>query len=188
VQFGRQIPTFRIELWLWNVHLSVPPISLSLSLSLYIYIYIYRCARGNVPDFYRMFLILKYADIIQNTYVQSWTVTDIMAREQCGLLAGPRTVPVSWQVCPWVWCRMTADTSRKLHMCFLQGTLPCTGSHVMSVVAIHVSCIVLGIVRTTLTWRASFFVVQLNGFMSLTSYFDATYIINITETTYPCQF
>jgi hypothetical protein len=59
-----------------------------------------------VPDFGRVFLTLKYADITQNTHVQSWTVTDIMAREQCGLLAGPRTVPVSWHRClslskPW---------------------------------------------------------------------------------------
>jgi hypothetical protein len=51
-----------------------------------------------VPDFGRMFLILKYADITQNTYVQSWMVTEIMAREKCGLLAGPRTVSVGWQV------------------------------------------------------------------------------------------
>jgi len=35
--------------------------------------------------------MLKYTDITQNTYVQSGTVTEIMAREKCGLLAGPRT-------------------------------------------------------------------------------------------------
>jgi len=29
------------------------------------------CPRRNVPDFGRVFLILKYTDIIQNTYVQS---------------------------------------------------------------------------------------------------------------------
>ena len=46
-----------------------------------------------------VFLMLKYTDITQNTYVQSWTVTEITAREKCGLLAGPRTVPVSWQLC-----------------------------------------------------------------------------------------
>ena len=46
-------------------------------------------------DFGRVFLMLKYTDITQNTFVQSWTVTEIMAREKCGLLAGPRTVPVS---------------------------------------------------------------------------------------------
>jgi len=48
-----------------------------------------------VPDFGRVFPMLKYTDITQNTYVQSWTVTEIWARENFGLLAGPRTVPVS---------------------------------------------------------------------------------------------
>jgi len=42
-----------------------------------------------------VFLMLKYTDITQNVYVRSETVTEIIAREQCGLLAGPRTVPVS---------------------------------------------------------------------------------------------
>jgi len=48
-----------------------------------------------VPDFGRVFLMLKYTDITQNIYVQSEMVTEIMAREKCGLLAGSRTVPVS---------------------------------------------------------------------------------------------
>ena len=39
------------------------------------------CPRRNVPHFGRVFLMLKYTDITQNTYVQSWTVTEIMARE-----------------------------------------------------------------------------------------------------------
>ena len=39
------------------------------------------CPRRNVPEFGRVFLMLKYTDITQNTYVQSWTVTEIMARE-----------------------------------------------------------------------------------------------------------
>jgi len=43
--------------------------------------YIYRCPRRNVPDFGRVFLMLKYTDITQNTYVQSGTVTEIMASE-----------------------------------------------------------------------------------------------------------
>jgi len=47
-----------------------------------------------VPDFGWVFLMLKYTDITQNTYVQSGTVTEIVAREKCGLLAGPRTVLV----------------------------------------------------------------------------------------------
>jgi hypothetical protein len=29
------------------------------------------CPRRNVPDFGRVFLMLKYTDIIQNTYVKS---------------------------------------------------------------------------------------------------------------------
>jgi len=47
---------------------------------------------GNLNQLYRMsqeecarlggvFLMLKYTDITHNTYVQSWTVTEIMARE-----------------------------------------------------------------------------------------------------------
>ena len=48
----------------------------------YVYIYIYMgiwvyihtytgCPRRKVPDFGRVFLMLKYTDITQNTYVQS---------------------------------------------------------------------------------------------------------------------
>ena len=58
------------------------------------------CPRRNVPDFGRVFLMLKYTDITQNTYVPSWTVIEIMAREKCDLLSGPCTVPVSWQPYP----------------------------------------------------------------------------------------
>jgi hypothetical protein len=43
--------------------------------------YYTECPRRNVPDFGRVFLMLKYTDITQNTYVLSWTVTEIMARE-----------------------------------------------------------------------------------------------------------
>jgi hypothetical protein len=76
---------------------------------IYIYIYIYihthtytGCPGRNVKNFWSVFLMLKYTHITQNTYIQSWTVTEIMAREMCGLLADPRTVPASWQssACP----------------------------------------------------------------------------------------
>jgi len=53
-----------------------------------------------VPDLERMFLKLKYPDITRNTYIQSSTVTEIMSREECGLLAVPRTVPGSCDVLP----------------------------------------------------------------------------------------
>jgi hypothetical protein len=58
------------------------------------------------------------------------------------------------EVCPWVWCLMTAHTSRK--PCFLQGTLCCAVSHVTSVLAIHVYRIVAGTLSSTMTWSASF--------------------------------
>jgi hypothetical protein len=52
------------------------------------------CPGGNVPDFGRIFLRLKYTDITQNTYIRIWTVTEIMSREKYGLLVIPRTVSV----------------------------------------------------------------------------------------------
>ena len=39
------------------------------------------CHRRNGPNFGRVFLMLNYTDITQNTYVQSWTVSEIMASE-----------------------------------------------------------------------------------------------------------
>ena len=39
------------------------------------------CNRRNGPDFGRVFLMLKYNEKPQNTYIQSWTVSEIMASE-----------------------------------------------------------------------------------------------------------
>ena len=59
------------------------------------------CSRRNVPDFGRVFLMLNYTDITQNTYIQSWTVTEIIAREKCGLHRCWRTVRRPWRhTCP----------------------------------------------------------------------------------------
>jgi len=44
-----------------------------------------------VVDFGRVFLMLNYTDITQNTYIQSLTVTQ-MTIEKCGLQGCPRTV------------------------------------------------------------------------------------------------
>jgi hypothetical protein len=62
--------------------------------------------------------MLKYTDITQNTYIQSWTVMEITAREKCGLLAVPRTVPVKLtcypytaHVCPWDWNAVNIATA-----------------------------------------------------------------------------
>jgi len=41
--------------------------------------------------------MLNYTDIPQNTYIQSWTVTEIMVIEKCGLLGCPRTVRRQWR-------------------------------------------------------------------------------------------
>jgi hypothetical protein len=49
------------------------------------------CPRRNVPNFGIVFLVLKYTDITQNTYIQSWKVTEKITREKWGLLAVPNT-------------------------------------------------------------------------------------------------
>jgi len=59
------------------------------------------CNRRNVRDFGRVFLMLNYTDITQNTYNRSWTVTEIMAIEMCGILGCLRTVRRPWRhTCP----------------------------------------------------------------------------------------
>ena len=60
---------------------------------IYIDIYIYTgCPRRNVPDFERVFLMLNYTGITQNTYIQSAMVTEILAREKCGILWCMRSI------------------------------------------------------------------------------------------------
>ena len=54
------------------------------------------CPRRNVSDFGRVFLRSNYTDITQNTYTQSSMVTEILAREKCGLLWCLRSI-----LCPW---------------------------------------------------------------------------------------
>jgi len=47
-------------------------VDIYIDVDIYIHIYIYtKCPRRNVPDFGKVFLMLKYTDITQNTYVQS---------------------------------------------------------------------------------------------------------------------
>jgi len=63
-----------------------------------IYIYIYTgCPRRNLRGFGRVFLMLNYTDITQNTYIQSWTVTELMAIGKCWLLGCSRTVRRPWR-------------------------------------------------------------------------------------------
>jgi hypothetical protein len=111
------------------------------------------CPGRNVRNFRRVFLMLKYTDITQNTYIQSWTVTEIMARETCGLLWGRRTVAASWQpqhARPSVWYRITsrALSLSNLHTFRLlreySSQICCTVLGWRQRWAIHMSCIVAG--------------------------------------------
>ena len=62
-----------------------------------LYVSIYRVSQENGPNFGRVFLMLNYTDITQNTYIPSWTVTEIMAREKCGHLASCISADV-WRI------------------------------------------------------------------------------------------
>ena len=63
------------------------------------------CNRRNGPDFGRVFLTSNYTNITQNTYIQSWTVTEILAREKSGLLWCLRTVLVGDIILPPTWTK-----------------------------------------------------------------------------------
>ena len=110
------------------------------------------CPRRNGQNFGRVLLTLKYTDITQNTYVQSWTVTEIKAREKCGLFAVPRTVPGSRDLIP-IRCALSV-----LVYSWLKHVPRC-----------DCTCKVLGNPKENYDISASVFVVQFNGFMSLTS-------------------
>jgi hypothetical protein len=125
------------------------------------------CPRRNVPDFGRVFLVLKYTDITQNTYVQSWTVTEIMVREKWGLPWDSTHCTCQLTVLsvssPWVWCHITPTQltlASKLHMYFLQGDV--SAGH---------SCAMYSAwsPKDNYDVNASVYVVQFNGFMSLIS-------------------
>ena len=55
----------------WKLHLNNPAASQSTEKSQHVPIVVYRCPRRNVRDFGRVFLMLNYTDITQNTYIQS---------------------------------------------------------------------------------------------------------------------
>ena len=107
---------------------------------------------GKVPDFGRMFLTFKYTDITQNTYIRSWTVTEIMAREKCSLLAVPRTVAVSRVVTRTLRMSVLQSHSRvKLIPPSLSTDVTVTVNCNSILLDIHVPCKVFGTLRTTTT-------------------------------------
>jgi len=77
-------------------------------------------------------------------------VTEIMAREKCGLLAGPRTVPGSRDVIP-IHCALSVLVYSRLKR----------------VTRCDCTCKVLCNPKDKYDSSASVFVVQFNGFMSL---------------------
>jgi len=122
------------------------------------------CPRRNGQNFGRVFLMLNYTDITQNNYIQSWTVTEIMAIEKCRLLGCPRTVSRRWRHTHPL--RMPGN-EKPLASIRMQWPWR-DNTHLRPV---------------SITWKpkdkcdssASVFVVQFNGFMSLTSYFGVKY-------------
>ena len=104
--------------------------------------------------------MLNYTDTTQNNYIQSLTVTEIMAIEKCGLLGCPR---------PW----------RHTHTLRMPGN-----EKPLANIGMQWPWRDKGQLRpASITWKpkdkcdssASVFVVQFNGFMSLRSYFDVKY-------------
>ena len=117
------------------------------------------CPRRNGKNFGRVFLLLNYTDITQNTCIQSWTVTEIMAIEKCGLLGCPRTVCHPWcHTCP---VRMPGNETPLANIVmqwpWRDNWISCGPRKV------------LGNPKDNYGVSASVFVVQFNGFMSLTS-------------------
>ena len=79
------------------------------------------CNRRNGPNFGRVFLRSNYTDITQNTYIQSSMVTEILAREMCGLLCRLRTV-----ICPWRHTRRILLTFNASHTVALRSVKAAT--------------------------------------------------------------
>ena len=139
------------------------------------------CPRRNVPDFGRVFLMLKYTDITQNTYVQSWTVTEIMAREKCGLLAGPHTVPVSWQSYPFPSLSVVSYDGNSAHTSHRTAV-----SHVTSPLGILMYS--AWYPKDNYDMSTSVFVVHLMALCHSQVSLMLSTDSNITETTYSFQF
>jgi hypothetical protein len=109
--------------------------------------------------------MLNYTEKPQNTYIQSWTITEIMAREKFGLLLGQPTLSVSSEPylryvleCGVIW-RKIAQGSHVIPSRWWRNQ-PC-----------YVSCVGYSARNTKDNYdtSSSIFVVQFNGFMSLTS-------------------
>ena len=95
----------------------------------------------------------------QNTYFQSWTVMEIMAREKCGLFAGPHTVPGSWQ----------SYSFPSLSVASYDGNSAHASQSAMLRQPLGILMYRAWNPKDNYDMSTSVFVVQFNGFMSLTS-------------------
>jgi len=109
--------------------------------------------------------MLKYTDIIQNTYVQSWTVKEIMAGKSVVFL-GVHALYLSADnlihVRPWVWSHITAvQLTLRLNRNGGQLCYNTPGQSFVMYIAWNP--------KDNYDMSACVFVVQLIGFMSLKS-------------------
>jgi hypothetical protein len=70
---------------LFELQLNVQSVMYFIYVGVYIYIYIYiyiytGCLRNNLPYFGRIFLGLNWIDLVENTYIRSRKVTEIITR------------------------------------------------------------------------------------------------------------
>jgi hypothetical protein len=115
--------------------------------------------RRNLSYFETVFLMLKYTNITQNTCVQNWTVTEIMAREKCGLLFVPSTIPISWETFLFYF---DCELRRSISAVFVA---PALESPILS------QCVTYSAwdSKNSYYTASEFFVVRFNGVTSLTS-------------------
>ena len=141
--------------------------------------YIYTgCPRRNGQNFGRVFLMLSYTDITQNSYIQSWTVTEIMAIEKCGLLGCPRTVRRPWRHIRTV--RMPGNETPLANVAMQWPWRDNASAEAC------VKCLVT--LRTTMTWVRVFLYFNLMALCHSQVSLMLSTDISITETTYCCQF
>ena len=138
-------------------------------------LYIYTgCPRRKGPNFGRVFLWSNYNDITQNTYIQRSIVTEILNIEKWGLLWCLRTV-----LCPWRHTRRIRLTCNVIARCSSQRPwLRITCSQ----------CIVVRSQWTTVTRVRLVLEVYLMALCHSQVTLMLSTDINITETTYSCQF
>jgi hypothetical protein len=135
------------------------------------------CPGRNAKNFGRVFLMLKYTDITQNTYIQIWTVTEIKAREKCvQLRVSTHYLPADhlMHAHPSVRYRITPYPISKLHtfMLIMKYSLRIRCEWLVTFRVMSALCdsySVYSVWNPTDNYSiiASVFVVQFNGFMSL---------------------